>query len=67
MPERTAGLEPTPPYGKYGALRSCVRNNHTTPYQATAAGISAERHIFCDIGVGLGYANCRELSFYALR
>ena len=29
MLERTAGLEPTPPYGKYGALQSCVRKNHT--------------------------------------
>src|SRR5215212_4265485 len=32
MLERTVGLEPTPPYGKYGALQSCVRKNHTVPY-----------------------------------
>jgi hypothetical protein len=46
--ERTVGLEPTPPYVKYGALRSCVRNNPTTLYLPTAAGISARWHIFGD-------------------
>ena len=29
MLERTAGLEPTPPYWTYGALQSFVRKNHT--------------------------------------
>ncbi len=35
--ERTAGLEPTPPYGKYGALQSCVRKNHSIPYTHAGA------------------------------
>jgi hypothetical protein len=44
--ERTAGVEPTPPYWKYGALQSFVRMNLTIPYWAKAASTSARRHIF---------------------
>src|SRR5215204_4517423 len=32
MLERTVGIEPTPPYRKYGALQSCVRKNRAIPY-----------------------------------
>jgi hypothetical protein len=42
------GLEPTPPYVKYGALRSCARKNLTALYRPTAACITARWHIFGD-------------------
>jgi hypothetical protein len=32
MLERTVGIEPTPPYRRYDALQSCVRNNRAIPY-----------------------------------
>ncbi len=54
MLERTAGLEPTPPYGKYGALQSFVRMNLTILYGATAASTSARWHIFQDTRKGRG-------------
>jgi hypothetical protein len=66
MLERTAGLEPTPPYGKYGALRSCVRKSHTAyPTLATAGGTSAERPIFCEALwlLDRSYADFREFPF----
>ncbi len=34
---RTAGLEPTIPHTKCGALQSCVRKEHTTQYVARAS------------------------------
>jgi hypothetical protein len=53
--ERTAGLEPTPPYWKYGALQSFVRMNYAIPYGATAASTLARRHIlFGDTREGRG-------------
>src|SRR5829696_557027 len=35
MLERTVGIEPTPPYRKYGALQSCVRKYRTIPLPRT--------------------------------
>jgi hypothetical protein len=34
--ERKVGLEPTSPYGKYGALQSCVRKNYRVDSAAFA-------------------------------